>query len=69
MAAPLPRDPFTCVEFRDAYSDFRDGDDPFIQAACAAHLRRCPSCAAHDRVLRFAVRILRESRGSEPPTR
>jgi hypothetical protein len=51
-----------CTTFLDGYSDYRDGLLPLPgQAAFAAHLRGCASCARYDRVVSGGVRILAQA--------
>jgi anti-sigma factor RsiW len=58
----------TCTEFRDRYTEFRDG---LITAArelrrFERHLARCTVCAGHDAALRHGVRALQGAETFEP---
>jgi anti-sigma factor RsiW len=58
----------TCTEFRDRYTEFRDG---LITAArelrrFERHLARCTACAGYDAALRHGVRALQGAEAIEP---
>src|SRR6266851_1919926 len=58
----------TCTEFRDRYTEFRDG---LISAArelrrFERHLARCAACAGYDAALRDGVRALQGAGTIEP---
>ena len=58
----------TCTEFRDRYTEFRDG---LITAArelrrFERHLARCTACAGHDAALRHGVLALQGAETFEP---
>jgi hypothetical protein len=48
-----------CIEFRQRYSDYRDGFDPELAADMDDHIEACDGCAAYDRALRDGVDALR----------
>src|SRR5260370_34886976 len=53
----------TCTEFRDRYSDFRDGliTAPREQRACQRHMALCAECRAYDTRVRRGVLALQAS--------
>src|SRR5258705_6640748 len=53
----------TCTEFRERYSDFRDGliTAPREQRACERHLALCAECRAYDTRVRRGVLALQAS--------
>jgi hypothetical protein len=53
----------TCSEFRDRYSDFRDGlmTAPREQRRCERHLALCAECRAYDTRVRRGVLALQAS--------
>src|SRR5258708_26530968 len=53
----------TCTEFRDRYSDFRDGliTAPREQRACQRHMALCAKCRAYDTRVRRGVLALQAS--------
>jgi anti-sigma factor RsiW len=58
----------TCTEFRDRYTEFRDG---LIAAArelrrFERHLARCTACASYDAALRDGVRALQAAETIQP---